>query len=76
MFLIMLEDGIIEVIATNGCSDLGGVHFDEVLVDFCVEAFKKQTGLDVNGNSVAKRRLRARCEKAKQILSRAHKVEI
>merc|ERR1712157_421473 len=62
--------------ATNGHTHLGGEDFDNVLVDFCMAAFKKQTGIDIKGNARALRRLRTQCEKAKRILSSAHTSEI
>merc|ERR1719188_2482089 len=62
--------------ATNGHTHLGGEDFDNVLVDFCIAAFKKQTGIDIKGNARAMRRLRTQCEKAKRILSAAHSAEI
>jgi len=62
--------------ATNGHTHLGGEDFDNVLVDFCMAAFKKQTGIDIKGNARAMRRLRTQCEKAKRILSAAHSSEI
>ena len=74
--LLSIEDGIFEVKATNGHTHLGGEDFDNVLVDFCIAAFKKQTGIDIKGNARAMRRLRTQCEKAKRILSSAHQAEI
>ena len=74
--LLTIEDGIFEVKATNGHTHLGGEDFDNVLVDFCIAAFKKQTGIDIKGNARAMRRLRTQCEKAKRILSSAHQAEI
>merc|ERR1712170_29239 len=74
--LLTIEDGIFEVKATNGHTHLGGEDFDNVLVDFCIAAFKKQTGIDIKGNARAMRRLRTQCEKAKRILSSAHTSEI
>ena len=74
--LLTIEDGIFEVKATNGHTHLGGEDFDNVLVDFCIAAFKKQTGIDIKGNARALRRLRTQCEKAKRILSSAHQSEI
>jgi len=74
--LLTIEDGIFEVKATNGHTHLGGEDFDNVLVDFCMAAFKKQTGIDIKGNARAMRRLRTQCEKAKRILSSAHSAEI
>ena len=74
--LLTIEDGIFEVKATNGHTHLGGEDFDNVLVDFCITAFKKQSGIDIKGNPRAMRRLRTQCEKAKRILSSAHTSEI
>ena len=76
MSLLTIEDGIFEVKATNGHTHLGGEDFDNVLVDWCMAAFKKQTGLDIKGNARSLRRLRTQCEKAKRILSSAHQAEI
>ena len=74
--LLTIEDGIFEVKATNGHTHLGGEDFDNVLVEFCMAAFKKQSGIDIKGNPRAMRRLRTQCEKAKRILSSAHQAEI
>jgi L1 cell adhesion molecule like protein len=74
--LLTIEDGIFEVKATNGDTHLGGEDFDNRLVDFCIADFKKKSGIDINGNPRAMRRLRTQCEKAKRILSSAHQAEI
>eukprot|EP00351_Strombidinopsis_sp_SopsisLIS2011_P006409 CAMPEP_0116879262 /NCGR_PEP_ID=MMETSP0463-20121206/11061_1 /TAXON_ID=181622 /ORGANISM="Strombidinopsis sp, Strain SopsisLIS2011" /LENGTH=461 /DNA_ID=CAMNT_0004528405 /DNA_START=35 /DNA_END=1416 /DNA_ORIENTATION=- len=74
--LLMIEDGIFEVKATNGHTHLGGEDFDNRLVDYCMADFKKKTGIDIKGNARALRRLRTNCEKAKRILSSAHQAEI
>ena len=74
--LLKIEDGIFEVKATNGHTHLGGEDFDNVLVDFCIASFKKQSGIDIKGNARAMRRLRTQCEKAKRILSSAHSSEV
>merc|ERR1719194_245606 len=74
--LLTIEDGIFEVKATNGHTHLGGEDFDNVLVDFCIAAFKKQTGIDIKGNARAMRRLRTQCEKAKRILSATKQTDI
>jgi len=74
--LLTIEDGIFEVKATNGHTHLGGEDFDNVLVEFCMQQFKKQTGIDIKGNNRALRRLRTQCEKAKRALSSAHQAEI
>merc|ERR1739848_841669 len=74
--LLSIEEGIFEVKATNGHTHLGGEDFDNVLVDFCMTQFKKQTGIDIGGNARAMRRLRTQCEKTKRILSAAHQSEV
>lgn len=74
--LLTIEDGIFEVKATNGDTHLGGEDFDNRLVDYCMADFKKKSGIDINGNARAMRRLRTQCEKAKRILSSAHQAEI
>ena len=74
--LLTIEDGIFEVKATNGHTHLGGEDFDNRLVDYCMNDFKKKTGIDIMKNARASRRLRTQCEKAKRILSSAHQAEI
>jgi L1 cell adhesion molecule like protein len=74
--LLTIEEGIFEVKATNGHTHLGGEDFDNRLVDFCVSEFKKKTGINIDGNARALRKLRTQCEKAKRILSAAHSAPI
>jgi len=74
--LLSIEDGIFEVKATNGHTHLGGEDFDNILVDYAMSIFKKQTSIDISNNTRALRRLRTQCEKAKRILSSAHQSEI
>merc|ERR1712183_1107613 len=74
--LLTIDDGIFEVKATNGHTHLGGEDFDNVLVEHCIDLFKKQTGHDIRQNARAMRRLRTQCEKTKRILSSAHASEI
>jgi len=70
--LLSIEDGIFEVKATNGHTHLGGEDFDNILVEFCIEEFKKKSKIDIKGNNRSLRRLRTQCEKAKRTLSSAH----
>ena len=70
--LLTIEEGVFEVKATNGDTHLGGEDFDGRLVDYCIQEFRKKTGIDISKNSRAIRRLRTACEKAKRILSSAH----
>jgi len=74
--LLTIDDGIFEVKATNGHTHLGGEDFDNILVDYCIAEYKKQTGINIKDNARAMRRLRTQCEKTKRILSSAHQSEI
>merc|ERR1712196_394895 len=68
--LLTIEDGIFEVKATAGDTHLGGEDFDNRIVDFCRQDFKrKNRGKDLAGNQRALRRLRTQCERAKRTLS-------
>ena len=68
--LLTIEDGIFEVKATAGDTHLGGEDFDNRVVDFCIQDFKrKNRGKDMTGNQRAIRRLRTQCERAKRTLS-------
>merc|ERR1712056_38992 len=68
--LLTIEDGIFEVKATAGDTHLGGEDFDNRIVDFCLQDFKrKNRGKDMVGNHRAIRRLRTQCERAKRTLS-------
>jgi L1 cell adhesion molecule like protein len=68
--LLTIEDGIFEVKATAGDTHLGGEDFDNRVVDFCLQDFKrKNRGKDMAGNQRAIRRLRTQCERAKRTLS-------
>jgi len=68
--ILTIEDGIFEVKATAGDTHLGGEDFDNRIVDFCMQDFKrKNRGKDLAGNNRALRRLRTQCERAKRTLS-------
>jgi L1 cell adhesion molecule like protein len=68
--VLTIEDGIFEVKSTAGDTHLGGEDFDNRVVDFCVQDFKrKNRGKDMSGNHRAVRRLRTQCERAKRTLS-------
>lgn len=69
--VLSLDEGIFEVKATAGDTHLGGEDFDSLLVEYCVDEFKKKTKLDIKGNARALRRLRSSVEKAKRTLSTA-----
>ena len=69
--LLSLEDGLFEVKATNGNTHLGGEDFDNRLVEYCANEFRRKTSIDIKKNAKALRRVRASCEKAKRALSAA-----
>jgi len=74
--LLAIEEGIFEVKATNGHTHLGGEDFDAKIVDYCKADFKKKTGISIDNNPRALRRLRTQCEKAKRILSSASQAPV
>ena len=72
--LLTLDEGVFEVKATAGDTHLGGEDFDNRLVDYCVQEFKrknKNLKSDISANARALRRLRTSCERAKRALSSA-----
>ena len=66
---ISTEDGLFEVLATNGNTHLGGEDFDSRLVEYCGEEFKRKHKMNIYENQRAVRRLRTACERAKRNLS-------
>jgi heat shock protein 1/8 len=74
--LLSIEDGVFEVLAVNGNNHLGGEDFDNRLVQYCIEDFKKQHKTDLSNNQKALRRLRSHCETAKRTLSTSTLVSI
>ena len=69
MSLLSIEDGIFEVLATAGDTRLGGEDFDNRMVEYFIEEFKKKYKKDPSENKRAVRRLRTACERAKRQLS-------
>src|SRR6185437_8215738 len=65
-----------EVLATNGDTFLGGEDFDKRLIDYLVEEFKKESGVDLKNDSLALQRLKDGAERAKIELSSAHSTEV
>lgn len=74
--ILELGDGVFEVKATNGDTHLGGDDFDETIVDFIADEFKKENGVDLRGDKQALQRVRDAAEKAKIELSAASEIEI
>lgn len=69
--IIEIGDGVIEVLATNGDTNLGGDDFDNKLIQWMIDEFKKQEGVDLSGDKMAMQRLKEAAEKAKKELSSA-----
>jgi len=74
--ILELGDGVFEVKATNGDTHLGGDDFDEKIVDYICDEFKKENSVDLRGDKQALQRVRDAAEKAKIELSAASEVEI
>ena len=71
-----LGDGVFEVLATDGDTHLGGDDFDQAIIDYMVEEFKKDNGMDLSTDSIALQRLKESAEKAKVELSSSPQTEI
>lgn len=67
--LLTLDDGVFEVKATAGDTHLGGEDFDNRLVDYCLQDFRRKHRQDISENKRSMRRLRTACERAKRTLS-------
>jgi molecular chaperone DnaK len=67
--VLEIGDGVIEVLATNGNTRLGGDDFDDCVVKYLVDEFRKSNGIDLSNDKVAMQRLREAAEKAKIELS-------
>ena len=74
--ILQLGDGIFEVLSTDGDTHLGGDDIDYTLIDWMVEEFKKQNGIDLSNDSMAMQRLKDAAEKAKIELSSSVSTEI
>jgi len=74
--ILTMENGVYEVKAVNGDCFLGGADFDNYLVDFCKDEFKRQSNIDITNNLRAIRRLRTVCERAKRTLSSTNMADI
>ena len=74
--ILELGDGVFEVISTNGDTHLGGDDFDQEVIDWLVEQFKKSDGIDLSKDQMALQRLKEAAEKAKIELSSAQETDI
>jgi|RhiMethySRZTD1v2_1073278.scaffolds.fasta_scaffold23149_4 molecular chaperone DnaK len=74
--VLRVGEGVIEVLATNGDTFLGGDDFDRAVMDWLIAEFKKDQGIDLSGDRVALQRVREAAEKAKIELSSTQSTEI
>jgi len=74
--LLTIDNGVFEVVATNGDTHLGGEDFDQRVMEHFIKMYKKKHGKDVRGSNRAVQRLRREVEKAKRSLSSQHQVKI
>lgn len=74
--LLQVEDGIFEVRATSGDTHLGGQDFDNRVVEWAMEEFKRKSKIDIRGNSKAIARLRLVAERVKKTLSTASQASL
>ncbi len=74
--ILEIGDGVFEVKATNGDTQLGGDNFDARIIDWLIDTFKKDTGIDLHNDPMALQRLREEAEKAKIALSSAQQTDI
>ena len=74
--ILEIGDGVFEVKSTNGDTHLGGEDFDNVIVNFLLDEFKKESGLDIKNDAAAMQRVKDEAEKAKKELSSATSTDI
>ena len=74
--ILEVGDNVVEVRATNGDTFLGGEDFDQRVINFLVEEFKKENGIDLAKDSMALQRLKEAAEKAKKDLSTSMETEV
>lgn len=67
--ILELEDNFFQVISTSGDNHLGGDDFDQVIIDYLVQEFKRENGIDLSNDKMALQRLKDAAEKAKKDLS-------
>jgi molecular chaperone DnaK len=74
--ILEIGDGVFEVKATNGDTHLGGDNWDSALIDYLIEEFKKEQGIDLRSDKMALQRLKEEGEKAKIALSSTQSTDI
>ncbi|XP_046970813.1 endoplasmic reticulum chaperone BiP [Nymphalis io] len=74
--LLTIDNGVFEVVATNGDTHLGGEDFDQRVMEHFIKLYKKKKGKDIRKDNRAVQKLRREVEKAKRALSSSHQVKI
>jgi molecular chaperone DnaK len=74
--ILEIGDGVFEVKSTNGDTFLGGEDFDQRVIDYLAEEFRKEQGIDLRGDKLALQRLKEAAEKAKIELSSSKQTEV
>ncbi|XP_034235350.1 endoplasmic reticulum chaperone BiP [Thrips palmi] len=74
--LLTIDNGVFEVVSTNGDTHLGGEDFDQRVMDHFIKLYKKKKGKDIRKDNRAVQKLRREVEKAKRALSSSHQVRI
>lgn len=74
--ILEIGEGVFEVLSTNGDTFLGGEDFDNRLVDYICDEFKKENGIDLRKDPIALQRVRQKAEEAKKELSESQQVEL
>ncbi|MEM6821364.1 MAG: molecular chaperone DnaK [Verrucomicrobiota bacterium] len=74
--ILQIGDGVFEVLSTNGDTHLGGDDWDNALIDYVVDEFKKENGMDLRDQSDAMQRIKEEAERAKITLSSSQDYEI
>ena len=74
--ILTIDGGVFEVIATNGDTHLGGEDFDQRIMQYFLDKFKRETKLDASKDARAVQKLRREVEQAKKVLSNLHKTHI
>ncbi|CAA3006823.1 luminal-binding 5 [Olea europaea subsp. europaea] len=74
--ILTIDNGVFEVLATNGDTHLGGEDFDHRIMEYFINLIKKKHGEDISKDNIALGKLRRECERAKRALSSQHQVRV
>ncbi|KAL1228903.1 Heat shockprotein [Trichinella pseudospiralis] len=74
--LLTIDNGVFEVLSTNGDTHLGGEDFDQRVMEYFIKLYKKKTGKDIRKDNRAVQKLRREVEKGKRVLSTQHQAKI